>query len=837
MNNPFSHVSLDYESLKSAAIQDAEKLAATTWTDHTNSDPGVTILEQCIAQFLRLGQNLNLPLPDLLNSQNSIQTPLPELAFPAPQPVPDQFFTADEVLTTAPISINDRRRVLLDHPLVANVEVEQISANENPLYWNAATQNFTFDELQGEEEVASTGRYRALVELEPNHALDSGERFELAETLLKKLKAQRNLSEQWQEVILLEPEYVKLKGGISLKPSADVEQTLIDIHQAISDYINPPLTAKTRAALQSQGMSNNDIYQGPRLENGFFAESDLNKIAIREEVRTSDLIRIILDFEQVDVVHSLLLSNFANPKDDDWRQWVLPISSGRVPRLEPILQVNDGEVEAKGFIDCFKDNVLCAVDKDVLQTKLAQKQVREQALTQSIEWRDVQVPTGNVVDLSYPSMQLDFPVVYGLGENVLPDSVGPARLAQVKQLQGYLMLFDQVIANYHQQLANMGGLLSSKSRPEYTYQHGEFDATDMDLLTVEDYWVQIKRLVESELTTHPSEQHEARENRMLDHLFARLGERFEDHTSLGFSFGTEAFPEYLQSKQSCLFELATLGRNRFLGAQYLPSQEQSQPQSGPKLSGVQQRLSALLGLTEAEKEQVILVERSLLYPQTHIELPNIQRRGALRAQLRKDGHFYTIMEVADHGLVSGDVISLFGTQFSGIAADDGNINAVENTDPSAIFANTLAEQYTAAYSVTVLDKHTIELDLDLNLNPENEQIHFVFDAKWARGIHYKNPYAMQVDVVVNQEVGRFANAGFRQVFLKRLRQELPAHIAPYVHWLSDEQMQGFTPLYQQWLVAYQTVLRQEQAGETRHDDIEPYETLDLSANQLLSRLA
>ena len=832
MNNPFSQANLEYESLKSLAIKDAEKLAATTWTDHTNSDPGVTILEQCIAQFLRLGQNLNLPLADLLNSQNNIQTPLPELAFPAPQPVPNQFFTANEVLTTAPISINDRRRVLLDHPLVANVQVEQVGSNDNPLYWNAATQNVTFDELVGEEEVVSAGRYRALVELVPNHQLDSGERFELVAALLKQLKTQRNLSEQWQEVILLEPEYVKLKGGISLKPNADVEQTLIDIHQAISQYINPPLTAQTRADLQSQGVSNNEIYQGPRLENGFFPESTLNNLEIREEVRASDLIRIILDFEQVEVVHSLLLSNFANPKDDDWRQWVLPISSGRVPRLEPILQINAGEVEAKGFIDCFKDNVLCGVNAEVLQSKLTQKQAREQALTQAIEWRDVQVPTGNAVDLSYQSMQLDFPVVYGLGENVLPDSVGPARLAQVKQLQGYLMLFDQVIANYHQQLANMGGLLSSKSRPEKSYQHGEFTATDMDELTTEDYWQQIKSLVESELTTHASEQHEERENRLLDHLFARLGERFEDHTSLGFSFGTAAFAEYLQRKQSCLFDLAALGQNRFLGAQYLPSETQSKR----RLSGVQQRLSALLGLTEAEQEQVILVERSLLYPQTQIELPTLQRHGALRAQLRKDGRFYTIMEVPDHGLVDGDVISLFGTQFSGVADEDGNVEVITGANVSATFANTLAEQYTAAYRVTVLDKHTIELDLDLKLDPENEQIRYVFDAKWTRGIHYKNPYAMQVDMIINQEIGRFSDAGFRQVFLKRLRQELPAHIAPYVHWLSDEQMQGFTPLYQQWLVAYQTVLVKEQAGETRHDDIEPYETLDLSANQLLSRL-
>ncbi|MCY7294205.1 hypothetical protein [Alteromonas sp. a30] len=859
MSDTYASIPLEFDALKATALQDAEQLASTTWTDHSTSDPGVTILEQCIAQFLRLGNKLNLPLADLLQSRGNIVEPLPDLAFPAAQTVPNQFFTADEALTTAPVSINDRRRILLDHPLVANVQVEPVIANENPLYWNAATQDFTFDELQGEHEITLSGRYRALVELVPNHQLDSGERFELSQALLAQLKQQRNLSEQWQEVILLEPEFVKIKGGISLKASADVEQTLIDIHEAISHYINPPLRAQNKADLLAQGLSSNEIYQGPKLENGFYSESSLNNIAIREEIRVSDLIRIILDFEQVEVVHSLLLSNFANPRDDDWRQWVLPISSGRVPRLEPILTVvDDGDdassenIKVEGFIDCFKQNVLCEVDSQVLSTKLQEKAERQRALKQSVEWRDVTLPKGTATDLSYRSLQQDFPVVYGLADNQLPDSVGPARLAQVKQLQGYLLLFDQIIANYHQQLANMGELLNSKQRPLRTYQEGEFSATDMDVLTLDDYWSQIKRLVESELTTLPHEQHAQRENRLLDHLFSRLGEAFNDHSSLGFSFGTDGFLQYLQSKQACLAQLAELGQTRFLGADYaapLQNQQQDQPQNpqqnhNPKtVSGAERRIHAFCGLTTDEQNAFVMVERALLYPKTTADLPSIQRHATLRAELRKDGNYYTILQAPEHGLQEGDVISVFGAAFAGVADAKGNVEALEGASPDANFANTLDEQYTGAYAVRVMDKHTLELALDLKLNPENRQIRFVFDARWVRGLHYTNPYAMQVDVVINKDVGRLAQTGFRQVLLNQIRQELPAHIAPHIHWLSDEQWPTFKGLYDTWRSAYQAMLTNDvsQAGENESSENEANENslnakVDAAANPLLAHL-
>ena len=54
----------------------------------------------------------------------------------------------------------------------------------------------------------------------------------------------------------------------------------------------------------------------------------------------------------------------------------------------------------------------------------------------------------------YLSIQYELPQTYGVGQAALPDSSTEERKAQAKQLKGYLMFYDQVLANFFSQLAN-----------------------------------------------------------------------------------------------------------------------------------------------------------------------------------------------------------------------------------------------------------------------------------------------------------------------------------------------------------------------------------------------
>ncbi|MEM7041047.1 MAG: hypothetical protein AAF570_29050, partial [Bacteroidota bacterium] len=70
---------------------------------------------------------------------------------------------------------------------------------------------------------------------------------------------------------------------------------------------------------------------------------------------------------------------------------------------------------------------------------------------------------------TYHPVQHHFPVTYGLGPSDLPASAPAARQGQVRQLRGYLLFFEQLLANYFAQLENAGCLLSFSQDDIRTY--------------------------------------------------------------------------------------------------------------------------------------------------------------------------------------------------------------------------------------------------------------------------------------------------------------------------------------------------------------------------------
>ena len=53
-----------------------------------------------------------------------------------------------------------------------------------------------------------------------------------------------------------------------------------------------------------------------------------------------------------------------------------------------------------------------------------------------------------------------FPTIYGIGHEGLPNNATKSRKGQAKQLKGFLLFFEQIMANYLSQLSNIGDILS-----------------------------------------------------------------------------------------------------------------------------------------------------------------------------------------------------------------------------------------------------------------------------------------------------------------------------------------------------------------------------------------
>jgi hypothetical protein len=157
--NPELSPSMDYEWLRKEGLKYIETLAHDIWTDYNAHDPGITILEALCYAITELGYRSGFDMKDLLSEAKN-QT----------------FFTPRKILTSAPWTITDYRKLLVD-----------ISGINNAWLFPDATQEISFfanceeDKLQyptTKNEIKLGGLYAVLLDLsiDPEHGdLNTGD--------------------------------------------------------------------------------------------------------------------------------------------------------------------------------------------------------------------------------------------------------------------------------------------------------------------------------------------------------------------------------------------------------------------------------------------------------------------------------------------------------------------------------------------------------------------------------------------------------------------------------------------------------------------------------------
>ncbi|GAB2765077.1 hypothetical protein GCM10027275_02940 [Rhabdobacter roseus] len=151
----------DYLFLRQKGLEFIEQMGHERWTDYNLHDPGITLHENlCFAQT-ELGYRIGFPTTDLL-------------AEPLRSGARDQaFFTAAEILTTLPITLNDYRRLLMDQPGIRNAWLlPRECACEVPLYPHCAQGQLGYTPTS-QEAVVPKGTYDVLLEFETDSALGS----------------------------------------------------------------------------------------------------------------------------------------------------------------------------------------------------------------------------------------------------------------------------------------------------------------------------------------------------------------------------------------------------------------------------------------------------------------------------------------------------------------------------------------------------------------------------------------------------------------------------------------------------------------------------------------
>jgi hypothetical protein len=163
--------SQDYSFLREQGLEYIRSLSGKIWTDHNLHDPGITILEILCYALTDLGYRTGFDIKDLLAAEDGSTVPTEQSGL----------FPAHEIMTIAPLTIPDYRRLLLKIEGVRNAWLDPMGDSEQeaednyreseiPIYVDRSRSLLSLEDVNQEGlvngRVRLRGLYKVLLELE-----------------------------------------------------------------------------------------------------------------------------------------------------------------------------------------------------------------------------------------------------------------------------------------------------------------------------------------------------------------------------------------------------------------------------------------------------------------------------------------------------------------------------------------------------------------------------------------------------------------------------------------------------------------------------------------------
>ena len=569
--------STDYASLREEGIRHLERVAGHLWTDFNTHDPGITILEQLCYAITDLGYRASYDLPDLLAEGGADSSA--------------GLFSAARILTSAPVTLADKRRLILDVTGAKNAWIEPV-AEPQPLLSHepGAKEVWIGPPRAASEPIWLRGLYRVQIEKSDFVDIDGSIlRREAAQRFL----GRRALGEDLDVVRILAPQDVELHAHVEIAPTEDPEGVAAKIFAAVQHYLSPHVEFRTLAEMRATGAPMEEVFNGPPLDHGFVDDATLACLERCSAIHRSDLIHAIMEVEHVRVVRDVRVR-----VGEKSSQWSLNLDPGSTPRLDYRRSTLGLErahrpvsLDTHEVVDRFREEQRRAVVRGRLP----------------VAERDLPVPRGRNRNVAnYYSIQHQLPATYGVGAAGLAASASPERKARAKQLKAYLTIFDQILANCFAQLARARELLSADGDAEPTYFSQMVADASLGLAEVQRGAPAAHAARLRAITNTVSERSPQRKSRFLSHLMARFAEEFTDHSREGTRPAGAASDRRAVHKKGFLANYPELSGARGVGY------DTTDPE--PTLCSLEERVRLELGLDLAKDEHVYLVEHILLRP-------------------------------------------------------------------------------------------------------------------------------------------------------------------------------------------------------------------------------
>ncbi len=421
---------LDYELLVAEGTALVQRMSGQIWTDYNYSDPGVTMLEQLCYALTELSYRAGYPVADLLGD------PVTGKVIPMRQGL----YPARAIMPINPVTAADLRRLIIDRVRhVGNVWFTMVTVN------------------------GVSGLYQVDVlipGLDPDCCRDGEPN---PATVLRRVldcaAAHRGLCEDVYEARVLTPLPTRVAGEVQIADHADPDAVMADLLFRVRLFLSPEPKRQSLDTLIKAGKTTSEIFTGPLMLRGFIADPELTDLP--ETFSADQLLEVMAETGGVLSVEHLRVQVFPNP---DWYAGPQPVTllPGTIARLA---------AEASE-LRLMRGTAVCPTNP-VRVRRLLDRLWNAQRRTYDL-WpayaTEYPAPVGAASDLAaYTSVQDQFPAVYGIGEAGLPSGADVSREALARQLKGYLMPFDQLMANYFSQLAFVRDLFSPAAGGSKTY--------------------------------------------------------------------------------------------------------------------------------------------------------------------------------------------------------------------------------------------------------------------------------------------------------------------------------------------------------------------------------
>ena len=833
---------LDFFYLRKKGIEYIESFGSKFWTDFNEHDPGITMLEMLCYAISDLGMRLNLPIENILESNDSNKG------------IPKQFFKASEVLSSSPVTQNDYRKLFIDIKGVRNC---WLAKHKKTVYVDCKKDKLSYDFKDYQnlpENLRKSFELNGLYDLYVDFESSKPSEIEaVKEKIRKQYHANRNLCEDLVEIKKVVDYPIKICADIEVDTEADEELVHANVIDALESYLSTTVNFYSLKQMIDKGYSTLEIFDGPSLENGFIDTKELLTADLRNEVRLSDIMRIIMSVPNVLLIKDISLGNCGG--DDLENKWLICLSAYEKPIVcaksvfnynKGLLPLNINQAQVKIYLDAIK------AEKDKATTNTSQD-------------KELDVPNGEYLNTDfYTTIQNDFPENYGIGEVGLPSRASIERKSKAKQLKGYLLFFDQILGSYFKQLGQVSELLSVSGNLTRTL----FSQVVKDIEGANDIVDGYENYNDETITALLFDQQDnniERRNKILDHLLSRFAENFSEYVFVNKTiYGNTTDQVVLRDKENFLKDYKVVSKDRGNAFDYY-KQPIANLWNTNNISGAEKRISRLIGIKDYSRRNLsnsfvemynfidtdnqsvyrwrivdtnkeIVLSSTAEYFDTSAANKELYFAVLQIIQTRE----YKIKEAFKNGTITDlsivDNILIQKSDAGKYSYDIINPAIKDKKNPNRIIArrfeyyNNLADLEKSILELIQFMKEDFTeegmflvehmmLRPDVNLKTVNPDTFMPICADECDNCEPIDPYSYRVSVVLPGYTLRFANTDFRNYIEKIIKEELPAHVLAKICWIgyrekdvkdpAENQLVQFEKTYKDYLFA-KTDLNQEQ---------------------------